>query len=36
MLLGETVTVGHILQTDVVVPQLLLTLGLDDSDAAPE
>jgi hypothetical protein len=36
VLLGETVTVGHILQTEVVVPQLELTLGLDDSDVAPE
>lgn len=36
VLLGETVAVGHILQTEVTVPQLLLTLGLDDSDVAPE
>ena len=36
VLLDETVTVGHILQTEVVVPQLALTLGLDDSDANPE
>ena len=36
VLLGETVTLGDILQTEVAVPQLALTLGVDDSDATSE
>ena len=36
VLLAETLALEDAVQKGVLVPQLALTLGLDDSDTAPE